>query len=332
MARRTKDVQKYKLIGAILLTPFFFIGLYFAFTSFFTTIAPTGTLYLSLRPEPANQNPISIYSLDFKTATLQNLAGDNGDYLTNKYSPDGTKIVYGTYLYNAPKLYVVNSDFSNKVEVPLPPNISIAHSASWSPDGTILAYQTKTDTDGNDLNPEEWQIYLTNLQTGTYKFVTTGVSPIFTPDGNLLVLKETGLYLFFLDDLAAGAPNEGLEGERIIDLEDGGGLANMKLGISPQGDKLAWSVPDRGILYLFTVKSWDTFDASLKKTAATTGFWPIFSPDGKYIALEEVETNLAGVFVFPSIAVFDANTLHKKTILSLQNYSTDSLFITDWRY
>ncbi|HYF12721.1 MAG TPA: hypothetical protein VD928_00250 [Candidatus Paceibacterota bacterium] len=312
-------------IGIILLLLFW---LYSAASA----IEPEGTLYMTLRELPGEANPVSIYAYDFETNDLINQSTDEGDYITNKYSPDGSKIAFGAYAVDGAKIYTVTNEFANVTPVAGPAGLLIARNPTWSPDGNLIAYQGKEDDIGDDLDVEQWMIFIANQKTGQYKFVTTGTSPMFGPNGELLVLKEDGVYLFPTSNIDWSNSDAGLEGDLVIGIEEGVGQANMKLGLSLNGSKLAWSVPDLETLYIYNISSWSPFSASLSNETQTFGFWPVFSPDGKYLALIEVEYEEGFEEGFPSLVVFHTGSMQRKQILDLSQYEAEAMFLTDWRY
>lgn len=283
---------------------------------------PTGAIYLSLRPNPPHANPISIYEYSLDTNKLINIAEDNGSYLTGRISPDKSDFAYIAFLDETKKyeLFVTDSNDSSKRRLLSSTRETlIKRSPVWSPDGTKIVFQAKTDSYGGDPDPSKWFVYIADVLTGKDRFLTDGVNPLFIPDGRLLVLKNDGLYVI--------DPSSGV-GEKIWKVEGGDASANMKLDVSRDGKFIAWSVPYEGKLLIIKVSSWKPFQGEVSRELATTGFWPVFSPDAKMIAFEEVDT---GSVSNPRLVLFNVKSGKKTVILDLSAYDQESMYVSDWR-
>jgi Tol biopolymer transport system component len=143
------------------------------------------------------------------------------------------------------------------------------------------------------------------------------------PNGNLLVLKKDGLYVF-------DVRGESGEGTKIWDVEGDFAYANMKLAVSPNGKFIAWSAPGKKSIYLISVNSWDPFSGSMYKVLPYGAYWPIFSPDGEYLAFEEADLSETEV-TNPRLVIYSLKDNQKETVLDLNDYYQLSMFITDWR-
>ena len=106
----------------------------------------------------------------------------------------------------------------------------------------------------------------------------------------------------------------------------------MHLALSRDGTKLAWSNFEAGTLDIFNIDI-DSTDhgVNIRKEdeLPVHGFWPVFSPDGKYVAFEEVESVSAPIN--QKLVAFDLETGAKVFITDLEPYEQESLFITEWR-
>lgn len=283
----------------------------------------SGTLYVSLRSLPAKSNPISIYSFDIQSKTLTNLSSDGGSYMASRFSHAKDRIAYTEFSGKKYLLYTVKNNFTEKKGVNVPPEAYIARNPSWSPDDRLLAYQTQSAQDGSILQASAWRVYVTNLSTNKTTFITDGVSPLFGPDGSLLILKEKGLYRFDIND------PKNIRGELVWEVTGGVSLGNMKLDLSPSGKLLAWSVPHENMLYIFSVSSWNPFKIEIKSTINSSGFWPVFSPDEKYLAFEEA--TMTEPPSKPRLVIFNLQNLSKSELYDLSQYDQESMYVTDWQ-
>ena len=92
-----------------------------------------------------------IYAVDPETGEERELTEGVRDY-DSDWSPDGTKIVYGSETDGGSEIVIADADGSNPV------SIAEGESPSWSPDGTRIAYSSEgriwiVNVDGSDAHP-----------------------------------------------------------------------------------------------------------------------------------------------------------------------------------
>jgi hypothetical protein len=81
------------------------------------------------------------------------------------------------------------------------------------------------------------------------------------------------------------------------------------------------------------VISWDPFVGELGKTIPDRAFWPVFSPDGTYLAYEAVDWPTSASSGGPSnarLVIFDLATPQKQVVQDLSGFVQTKMFISDW--
>jgi hypothetical protein len=155
--------------------------------------------------------------------------------------------------------------------------------------------------------------------------VAAGVHPQWLPSGDIVFLKNDGLYIRKM---------QGDTESKINLLSREPARTNMKFDISSDGKKLAWTTPGANELLVMNVASWEPFASETAMFIPAAAFWPVFSPKGDYLSMQvfnwsnETQERVAqnqrlGIFSF----------LENKWLSSadLTPYQQDMLFITDWQ-
>ena len=286
-----------------------------------------GKIVLSLR-DKGSTDSISVYEHRIGRSKLVKLARDEGSYYGPRTSYDDTLVAFSVLTNGAGNhMHVASSDPDDTEFIQLSKNdTTIARLPSWSFDGDHLAFMARRDAAGDTLDVSSWEIQVADVAVPeSARYVTTGAHPIFLADGSILVLKSDGLYRY-LEVVGVW------HGERIVEVVNGAAFANMHLALSRDGTKLAWSNFEAGTLDIYIVKiDSDTKGVAIIKDdeLPVYGFWPVFSPDGKYVALEEVES--ASAPLDQKLVAFDLSSGEKIFMTDLSPYEQDSLFITEWR-
>ena len=194
----------------------------------------------------------------------------------------------------------------------------------WSPHGEKIAFSTQESSTVSEFpSPEDWSVYVMDLTNGEETFVGKGMYPKWSPDGKkLLIMKNDGLYLYDVGDNKLN--------KRVWEVVDGETYIGMKIGLSYDGSILAWTNANNGRVALFKISSWNPFAMGVHKQFETHAFWPVFSPDNRFLVVQEIdwtesdETN-------PRLVVYDLATGNRETVLDLSDYEQEAMFVTDWR-
>jgi Tol biopolymer transport system component len=287
--------------------------------------APSGTIYLSLAPKDAEGNPgkVGIYTYQIGTGDLSLIIGsDVADNLTPTLSPDGTMIAF-TQVDATDEVDILYGDsgLAKLVSIPLPEGTEVARNPVWSPDGTKIAFTSRLDGDGSEMGLDDWRVHVFDTTTGSIAEVARGTNPLYLPDGSLLVLRNEGI-VRYADDGSNSV---------VIPMFSGKAAANMKIDISQDGTQIALAAPEESRVYVSKVSSWSPFQATTR-AIDTPAFWPVFSPDGKYLTMEVFtwgEGRTVENYYLATYSLTDNTWLDAS--FDLSPFYQEALFITEWR-
>jgi Tol biopolymer transport system component len=195
------------------------------------------------------------------------------------WSPDGRQIAFARTDRDDPpglakRLYVMNSDCSNKTELPLPTWVG-AYDLTWSPDGDRIAF----------WNPSDGTLYMTHTDgSGTLRKLSTpglagAARPAWSPGGSQIAFQSVGKDSW-ADIYVITISPEGETSELRPITEYSTSYAEEPAW-SPDGTEIAFT--RRGDIYKIDVNS-------LRETRLTSSTQnshysqPTWSPDGKQIA------------------------------------------------
>lgn len=286
--------------------------------------SPIGKIYLSLKKADQDDNSVDIYSFDIKNKKFERVF----DYVSYSRSQinffDNNKAIFVSSDENSLKDKIVIYNFSNKTQKNIPfykdGNIS---APVFSPNGKNLAFVLSPRKSGSLA--EESMIYLIDKK-GNIKLMISGSKPSFSPDGKfLLILKNPGLYIVNL---------ETQELERVVELIDENqniilGQRNHMISLSDDGKLLAWSNIDRREVYLFNIYSWNPFEYTINNIFNMSAFWSTFSPDGKYFAIQTVESNVETI-TNSKLTIYETCRFNEIFSVNLNEFDQNFLWVNDW--
>lgn len=214
-----------------------------------------------------------IWLMDYDGYNQEQLTYHNTICLTPRWSPDGSRIAFTTYLHGKPDIYVHSLITHKRVAFPTYPNTTTT--PAWSPDGRQLAFSSSRTGDQ--------EIYIANNDGSELRRLTyspgVDISPAWNP--------KTGNQIAFVSD-RGGSPQIYLmdaDGANVQRLTSGEGYA-----VSP-----AWSPNGQMIAFAWQkdMSSFDIYvlDVATRQIIQLThnggrNEQPSWAPDGRHIVFQ----------------------------------------------
>jgi hypothetical protein len=203
---------------------------------------------------------------------------------------------------------------------------------AWSKESELLAFSRlkgERQTDIDLLTLDNWETIIFHPETDRLVASIGGaLYPKWSPDGKKVIFMKTeGLYMF---DLETQKETE------VIGLPEGGiSIATSMMDLSDDGKYLIWSSAKSGMISISEIVSWETMEVKelgRMQVPDTEFYWPVFSPDGKYYAVQAIDTLKGNDFVRKNARI-EVRPTNSRTVVythSLEDFFFDALFSDDW--
>lgn len=201
-----------------------------------------------------------------------------------------------------------------------------------SPDESKIAYQSRIP-EGNNRIPNDWTVSMVELLSNETVKLGNGMFPAWGPDNNtVLALRNDGVVAYIPTD-------EGVSETQVLSVDASYVTHGARLALSDDKTQMALIETDSTnlgySLVIYKIDSWDPVQATeVKKieTKSEPGF-PVFSPDGKYIAILQVKRNPSTLEpIGLEIVIYDLLTDDAFTYEIPNEPSIGRTFLDDWRY
>jgi len=223
-----------------------------------------------------------LYIVDYDGYNLRRLTKNNKISILPKWSLDGSRIIYTSYLYNNPDLFLLNLSKNTREVISKYQGLNVT--GSFSPDGKKILL---TLSRGKYPN-----LYLIKLSGEILKKITEGphidTSPSFAPNGQEIV---------FVSD-RNGYPQlyiMNIEGCNIRRLKTNGFCDSPSW--SPQGDKIVFTMRQQRAnydLYIYDLPTARLIKLTSNKNNNENPSW---SPDGRFIVFYSNRSGKGEIYI-----------------------------------
>ncbi len=288
---------------------------------------PTGTIYLSLAPQ-SDTTTNGIYAFGVSSGVLSSFFNPTSTLSVSISFPAsfGNDVLLATNARtstsSARSQAMQISRYSPATGVLMPittSSLERKRNPMWVGSIQNIIFDAKSPNSQNIVTPDDYSVY-THASDGSDKVIAQGAIPALVPGGAaVVVLRNDGLHLVSLTSSTTAL---------IWPLNHGAASLNQQFSISPNGDSIAWSIPQDGKIYIMSVSSWTPFVGHVTQSIPTHAFWPTFSPDGQYLAFEEVDWG--PIPTNPRLTIEDLVTPQKKSMYDLSGFLQTRMFISSW--
>jgi len=250
------------------------------------------TTKISFVTEKGKAKEIAV--IDYDGYGFQQLTSSSSLNISPRWSPDGDKIAFTSYIMENPDLLILPLNDGKAYKLSSQPGLNTA--PAWSPDSKKIAL-----TMTKDGNPE---LYMMEVKGGKLRRLTNhsaiDSSPSWSPDGREIV---------FTSD-RSGAPQVYLmdsEGGNIRRLTFEGSY-NDSPAWSPRGDRIAFVSRDEGRFHIYSINV-NGEDMVKLTDGPGNNENPCWSPDGLRLAFASSRDGMWDIYVMN----WDGSQLRKVT-------------------
>lgn len=244
-----------------------------------------------------------LFIMDYDGHNPRPITSDRSIVLLPDWNPKSNLILFTTYRYRNPDLYVI--DLKAGVRYPISRRIGVNTTGAWSPDGTKVAFSLARKGDSD--------IYICDANGSNVRRITRWrsieTSPAWSPDGKRIA---------FTSDMS-GSPQiyvmnvDGTERRR---LTFKGGY-NDGAAWSPKGAQIAYTSLLEGRFNIAVINANGSSDTRQLTSGAGTNEAPSWSPDGRNIAFSSNRAGSRQIYVMKA----DGSGLRRITSLSGEGFT-----------
>ena len=290
---------------------------FFRFPLFVDQPQGQGSLYLGLAP--INSSKVQLYTYDLGSKELVPVQTGTDSANSVGFSNDGALRAFVGWQDVGNSQVYVSSLATNTLYLLTKDSLSYKRLPRWSPDDQRIAFTATTIASPATL--ADWSGYVVDREGITHR-ISSGAYPDWLTDNEGVILRTDGLYLFNLAEKHV---------VRVIPTISGDARFNMRIAVSPDKKRLAWSMPDNGSIQLYDITSLTPVTLENAGVLESHSFWVEFSPDSSKLAAQEVEWNALNTNPRPRIVIFDLESKQKETVLDLSSYNQQYMFLSEWK-
>ncbi len=314
---------------------------------------PEGEVYLTLSPKGEGNLP-NIYKLDLETLELEELFTESEDVanLMVDFSPDGERMVfvrfYSGSIDGMTQIMVSDVGLNEVIELT---DLSKyrPRNPRFSPDGEKIIYWVPEPPNAISTEPEGNSIYIVDIESKESERVASGAFPLFSYDNSsIFYMKNEGLYSLNLDfgeeyfffpmtdeHIRRYQESLGEDEELYNDLPN---WTNFRFNFSLDRQLVVFTEVFNSQVIILEMFGWDSWDreaflntvweSSNRDNNPYGPNWPVWSPDGEYIAMQEFDIDNPAE---PQLVIFslEEDRLERLLEFSLRDYEREYIWITD---
>ncbi|MTH77690.1 Tol-Pal system beta propeller repeat protein TolB [Paracoccus aestuariivivens] len=221
-------------------------------------------------PKDARRKRIGV--MDYDGANVKYLTDDSSLVLAPRFSPDGSKLLYTSFVSGFPKAMML--DVNSLGSRPLADQQGMSFSPRFSPDGRWIVYSLEKN--GNT------DIYQMDAASGAQRPLTNApsieTSPSFSPDGSQIVFESdrSGQPQLYIMSASGGEPKR---------ISFGSGRYGTPVW-SPRGDMIAFTRQEGGKFHIGVMRTDGSEEKMLTESFLDEG--PTWAPNGRVVMFTRV--------------------------------------------
>lgn len=269
-------------------------------------LAPDGGAFAYVSDENKHTD-IFIKAVNSKAVTQKTDNPSQNDYPA--FSPDGTKLAFASNRNGNWDIYILNAN-SGKATRQVTFGKENCIFPTWSYDGKKLAYNKLSSSS------HQWEIWIYNIETGSYSSLTNGFNPVYSPVNNTIVFQRGNIHgwysLWIVDDegkeemnvLSSNDegyfdPSWSFDGSKIVFASAGKTVIAGKVMVTTEFEGKTNKVEGIDIKERYGSNIWvinrDGSDLTRLTDDSKAHFWnPRFSSDGRIYFISEQKIGKAG--------------------------------------